>query len=311
MTAMTQEHGQDTANHTETAPQHRRPRVALMGEFSAGKSTLTNLLLGGAPLPVRVTATRMAPVWVSQGKGFAQREDLGGNLHPVAADDIESVLLEDTRFIRLRLEADILSLCDLIDMPGISDPNMGSDIWERVIGEADHIIWCSHATQAWRQSEAAVWETVPESLRDKSLLLLTRFDKIVSQQDRDRVMARVRRETAGLFSDFYPISLTEAEQSGDDRARWENSGAEAFIRRLVELLMAPDAPSGRSYGAHVGKYRDRPEAGSGDHSTPAGPTGAAEPDAVPSTVRPKRVLSGGPTPGPEAPHKPAPTRGDS
>ena len=40
----------------------RKPRIAIMGEFSAGKSTLCNILLGQAPLPMRVTATRLPPV---------------------------------------------------------------------------------------------------------------------------------------------------------------------------------------------------------------------------------------------------------
>ena len=43
----------------------RKPRVALMGEFSAGKSTLTNVLLGQKSIPVRVTATSLPPVWIT------------------------------------------------------------------------------------------------------------------------------------------------------------------------------------------------------------------------------------------------------
>ncbi|MCB1364012.1 MAG: dynamin family protein [Rhodobacteraceae bacterium] len=307
MTATTQQPGHEGGKDTAAAPRQRKPRVALMGEFSAGKSTLTNLLLGGAPLPVRVTATRMPPVWVSHGEATAHREDMRGNLHPVAPDDIESVSLDDTRSIRLTREADILSLCDLIDMPGISDPNMGSDMWERVIGEADHIIWCSHATQAWRQSEAAVWEAIPESLYAKSLLLLTRFDKIVSRGDRDRVLARVRRETAGLFSDVFPVSLTQAVQAGDDRARWEDSGAEAFARRLVELLMTPDAPAVRSRDGNDGKGDDRPDAEARSFSSATDAAPAA--DAVPASVRPKRVRSAGQMARPDTPAQPRPAPG--
>ncbi len=237
----------EDTRQSPTAPT-RLPRVALMGEFSAGKSTLTNLLLSGTPLPVRVTATRLPPVWISRGKPGAMREDLSGNFWPIDAGDLESVSLDETRLIRLTMEEEILTLCDLIDMPGISDPNMAPEVWERVLGEADHVVWCTHATQAWRQSEAAVWETVPDALRQKSLLLVTRFDKIVSPQDRDRVLARLRRETRGLFADFFPISLTEALRAGDDRTRWETSGAAAFVARLVDLLMDPEAPGAGTYG---------------------------------------------------------------
>ena len=45
----------------------RKPRIALMGEFSAGKSTLANMLVGAQHLPVQVTATQLPPVWISQG----------------------------------------------------------------------------------------------------------------------------------------------------------------------------------------------------------------------------------------------------
>jgi Dynamin family len=214
----------------------RKPRLALMGEFSAGKSTLSNLLLGADPLPVRVTATRLPPVWISYGEDGASREDLNGNMHPLDIAQLETVDLEQTRLIRLHLKSELLKLCDLIDMPGISDPNMESDVWRAVIHEADQVIWCTHATQAWRQSEAAVWDSLPKSFRDKSLLLLTRFDKILSQRDRDRVVTRVNRETRGIFSGVFPISLTGALAAGEDRRAWEQSGADAFVQRLIGLL---------------------------------------------------------------------------
>lgn len=284
----------------------RRPRVALMGEFSAGKSTLTNLLLSGTPLPVRVTATRLPPVWISRGEPGAVREDLQGNTWPIASADLESVPLDDTRVIRLFLHEDILDLCDLIDMPGISDPNMPSETWERVIGEADHVIWCTHATQAWRQSEAAVWETVPRDLRERSILLVTRFDKIVTPNDRERVLSRVRRETRGLFSDFFPVSLTEALQSGSDRRKWETSGAEVFVRRLIDLLTDPSAPAHGTYGpvafadAAPGQAAETgdvpaPEPADGPAKAPDAPSGATV-TVLPRRVRPTGAERGRVTP---------------
>ena len=231
----------------------RKPRLALMGEFSAGKSTLSNLLLGADPLPVRVTATRLPPVWISYGENSATREGLDGNEHPIDITQLDSVQLEETSLIRLNLKSEILQLCDLIDMPGISDPNMNSDVWRTIIGEADNIVWCTHATQAWRQSEAAVWDSLPEELRDKSLLLLTRFDKILSPRDQERVLSRVRRETSGLFSDLFPISLTEALVAGEDREAWVNSGAEAFAERLIDLLVKPAEPSHDTYETATGQ----------------------------------------------------------
>ncbi len=273
----------------------RKPRVALMGEFSAGKSTLSNLLLGADPLPVKVTATRLPPVWIAFGDDPAWREDLDGNRHKIDIDDLESVGLEETRLIRLFLKSDMLQLCDLIDMPGISDPNMASEVWRDVIGEADNVIWCSHATQAWRQSEAAVWDTLPETLRDKSLLLLTRFDKLLNERDRMRVLARVRRETQGLFSDMFPVSLIQALAAGDDQTMWDQSGAGPFVERLIDLLVNPQSVSGGSYETVVVARQDRRERASDVVAVPE-PREAVE--TAPVRVMPSRVRA---TPGGQTP----------
>lgn len=220
---------------TDDTP-HKKPRLAIMGEFSAGKSTLTNLFLGARPLPERVTATRLSPVWISHGTGTPYRERLDGQREPVSVHKIDEVPIEDTRSIRMFFEADVLELCDIIDFPGISDPNMDAEVWQRVVAEADIILWCTHATQAWRQSEAAVWDLVPDHIRQRSLLLVTRFDKLTTDRDKNRVLARLRHETDGLFDQVFPVALLQALEGRDDVERWQSSGAGPMLDRLVEIL---------------------------------------------------------------------------
>ena len=159
----------------------RKPRIALMGEFSAGKSTLSNLLMGVRPLPEKVTATRLSPVWITYGNEAPYRVDMDGSVEEIQLSQLEQVPVEETRYVRLSIEADILGVCDLIDFPGISDPNMSSEVWERMLTEVDAVIWCTHANQAWRQSEAAVWEKMPQIVRENSILLITRYDKLTTE----------------------------------------------------------------------------------------------------------------------------------
>lgn len=218
---------------TETT---RKPRIALMGEFSAGKSTLSNLLLGTRPLPEKVTATRLSPVWMSYGTEAPYRVDVDGSKEPVELSQLEGIDVEATRVIRLFFEADILQVCDLIDFPGISDPNMSADVWQRMLCEVDAVLWCTHATQAWRQSEAAVWDTIPEAVREKSILLVTRFDKLTTDRDRRRVLARLGKETDGLFGATFPISLTEALAAGDDYEAFDASGGGDFLQHFIPLI---------------------------------------------------------------------------
>mgnify|MGYP000854464839 CR=1 FL=1 len=214
----------------------RKPRIALMGEFSAGKSTLSNLLMGERPLPEKVTATRLSPVWITYGNDAPYRVDMDGTIEPISIERLEDVPVNETRYIHLSIQSDILEVCDLIDFPGISDPNMSSDVWERMLTEIDAVIWCTHATQAWRQSEAAVWESMPETVRENSILLITRFDKLTTDRDRGRVMKRVSRETDGQFGATFPIALLQAIRAGDDYALWDASGAGPFTEHLINTI---------------------------------------------------------------------------
>jgi len=221
---------------TNSTSLNRKPRIALMGEFSAGKSTLSNLLLGSRPLPEKVTATRLSPVWMASGSQPPYRIDVDGTEELISLSHLEEIGVENTRVIRLFFESDILDVCDLIDFPGISDPNMSSDVVERMLSEVDAVLWCTHATQAWRQSEAAVWAQMPEAVRKRSILLITRFDKLNNERDRNRVLARVKHETKGQFGATFPVALLRALNAGDDFEAWEDSGAAAFTDHLIEMV---------------------------------------------------------------------------
>lgn len=251
-----------------------KPVLCLMGEFSAGKSTLSNLLIKTAALPVNVTATQLPPVWISKGDEAPYRVGLDGRKFDIELENLEAVSVEDTAFIRIFHDAELLDHCDLIDMPGISDPNMDADVWQRVIPYADAVIWCTHATQAWRQSEAAVWSMLPKELYPNSFLLLTRMDKILSERDQMRVVKRVGRETVGLFKELFPISLTRALAADGDAEKWSASGAQDFSDGLQALL------------AEIGERK----ADFAESQVPVEPDEPAK-FVMPSRVQPKKLLA--------------------
>ncbi|WP_374396069.1 dynamin family protein [Tabrizicola sp.] len=217
-------------------PLTRKPRIAIMGEFSSGKSTLCNVLMGARPLLEKVTATQLPPVWLSYGPDDAYTMGLDGHAYDLDLAELDRVSLETTEHVRIFMKSDILRYCDLIDMPGISDPSMSSEVWERMAHLADAVLWCTHATQAWRQSESGVWSTFPQEMRQNSILLITRFDKILGDTDRAKVVKRVRQETEGLFSEVFPVSLLQAMRAGEDAEKWRSSGAADFTQALFDVI---------------------------------------------------------------------------
>lgn len=226
-----------------TMKKGRKQRIALMGEFSAGKSTLMNLLLGCDPMPVRITATRVPPVWVTYGTEAAVRVRKDGREEELVVEALAETPLDGTKLIRLSLDSDILNLCDLIDIPGISDPNMKHEDWLGLLGEVDCVIWCTHATQAWRQSEAALWEQVSTAATKPNFLVVTQFDKLRTERDRARVLARLEAETDGAFEAILPLATLDAINAGVDETAWEQSGGAALIEQLVTILVAEPTPS--------------------------------------------------------------------
>ena len=220
-------------------PDKAKPVFALMGEFSAGKSTLANLLLGSGLSPVKVTATQLPPVWFKRGSGNPIVVGTDGTETEIALSELEGVAVDSTAYVRVFVESDLLEILEIIDMPGNSDPNMSADVWRRSLHHADGVIWCTHANQAWRQSEAAAWEDVDPELYPYSILLLTRFDKIREEKDRQRLLRRVESEAKDLFRAVLPISLLQATEAGEDREAWEASGAETFLKALLDVAMDP------------------------------------------------------------------------
>ncbi len=215
----------------------RKPAFALMGEFSAGKSTLMNFLLREQALPTQVTATQLPPVWFSWGSSPAYVKRHDGSKQSITLDELETIAVNDAQFVRIFLKADILEAVDLIDTPGISDPKISTDVWQRAVGQANGVLWCTHSTQAWRETERATWVSLPERLQNNSLLLITRADAL-SAKDRQKVLRRVNREAGHLFNRTILFSARDAITARDktgDAELWSRSGGGKMVDSFLEI----------------------------------------------------------------------------
>lgn len=203
------------------------PRVAILGEFSAGKSTLINLLTGQRTLRTQVTATQMPAAWISYGDQEPYCIDMEGNSLPVDLDKPDLIDPAKISCVRMFMRTPVLEICDLIDTPGNSDPNIPAEAWQRIADIADIAVWCTPSTQAWRQSERAAWNEVPASLRKRSVLLITRADMLSKQEDRQKVLKRVHTEAGPHFSAIHMASLRNFKN------------LHPFLRDLIELCGLP------------------------------------------------------------------------
>ena len=184
----------------------RKTKAMIAGEFNAGKSKLINGLVGQDLLPSQAVSTLLPPTWITYGNAPAFRVDQNGNWY--AIEDFDSCETKDTKYCRMFSEAPMLENLDLIEAPCDPDPA----IWGQMVGEADIIVWCSHAMQAWRRSEKSFWQRVPVEVAERSILLLTHADHLNSDHDRLQVLRRVRDEAREMFRDIQMLSLTSTFQ---------------------------------------------------------------------------------------------------
>lgn len=245
-----------------------KPCIALMGEFSAGKTTLINFLLGEDILPTQVTATHVPPVWISYGTGEPFYIDSDNHQHPVDLNDIQALDVANVRYIKIFSDAEILKQMDLIDTPGISDPNIPEFHKDTAIENADAVIWCTHATQAWRESERSTWVALPEEFQANSILLATRSDKL-DERNRERVRRRLAREAGDLFGHIIMFSATDAIIARDEEdlvELLESSGGQALqetLQTVAAEIVAGAGESGSGSGGMIRPMRVQRVAGRG------------------------------------------------
>ncbi len=247
----------------------RKPCVALLGEVSSGKSALLNRLLGQDLLPTRVTATELPPVRVSHGPQEAYWVDHDGQRHPLPLGGLHAVP-RSARVVRLFSLSPVLETCDLLDTPGLSDPNLEGEPWRIAVGQASLVLWCTPATQAWRESERSFWLSLPQRLRARSLLVATRADGLTGPGDRDKVERRLFKEGAGLFGGVALVSNRDADQ-------WALHGGAHLVARLDASLAGVRADR----AALLERYRPLEAAHQPDPGLWAQPTAPTSP-AVPT-----------------------------
>jgi hypothetical protein len=218
----------------------RKSRIALMGEFSAGKSTLFNLLMGQELARTQVTATHLPAIWWRRGSDprqwlFRHDGQMDG-FRDVARPDAPLDLARHA-MVRIETDAPALEDFDVIDTPGISDPMMPDVPLRMIAGHCDFVIWCTTAVQAWRQSEASAWQDLPTRLARGSVLAVTGIDRL-TPENAQKVLARLRRETAGRFRAIVPIATLDAaralemDDSSQGARLWQDSGGAVLLQEM-------------------------------------------------------------------------------
>ncbi|MBM7069118.1 dynamin family protein [Actibacterium sp. 188UL27-1] len=237
------------------------PRVLIAGEFSAGKSTLANLMVGADLIPTSVLANHIPPVEFSHGEVGQAHAAWWDTRVDVTFDtlDFAGLTAVEPDYIRLNAPSPFLEKIRLADTPGTSDPATLVDLMQSVARHSDVMIWCTNAVQSWKESERRTWSELPERLRQHSVLVVTHMDLPAIRKGRQRVLDRLNRLAGDDFTQIIPFSAPDAGRAISagvvtDTEQWRNSGGEALVDQVLALALAARKDANELAGRLIQNY---------------------------------------------------------
>lgn len=261
-----------TAKVAELAVERSRPvRVAIVGEFNAGKSTFINAVMGADVAPTGVlptTATlhhlRYAPDPFARIQ-FHPEANATVKERIVPSSELRAALKDvdpnDVRRVEILQPIASLTRVEILDTPGFNAPDVRhTEAARSAFEEADLAIWLLDAGQPLKQSERRVLEET-KAARLPVQILVNKADRL-KPEDLERVMSVVREslDHTGIrsWADTLPLSarLALSGKLGDADAL-AKSGWDAVQKLLDEQIIGrSDELKERGLRRRAGKVVD-------------------------------------------------------
>jgi Dynamin family len=218
------------------------PCLALCGEFSAGKSSIINLLLGCDMLPTSVLSSTRRPTYLRFAPELRiEAISESGERDPVSVETISTLSREDISHFDVGMPSELLRHVELLDTPGFADPFHDHQRTLDAVEGANICIWCTLATQAWRESEHQTWLSLPSHFQANGILVVTHVDTLTYSGEQQRVRTRLGREAGDLFGEIVLLSVPDAMRAMrgggiTDPGLWQDSGGGALVAALEKVV---------------------------------------------------------------------------
>jgi len=215
-------------------------RIVVAGEFESGKSSTINAMLRLPILPCNPGLIARPKIKITHApKPLITTEDSTGRVfEPASLNDVlENDFLSDCH---VRIPLGELRGVEIVEVPFHHDG--GISVQDReLMADADMIVWVTIASQAWRLSEKALIEDLPYHMRDKSILAISRADKLKAADDLDKIETRLQSDASKYFSEivFMQASTDNLNRSVTNTNAWEETGGAALASIAHELVVLP------------------------------------------------------------------------
>lgn len=186
--------------------------VAVVGQFSSGKSSFLNAILGADILPTGVIPVTAKPTFIKYApQAFLKALYEDGRQEYLGLDALADFVdqrkdMKAVKALYIHLPNEILKQVSFIDTPGLNSRS-AKDTAEtmKILKECSGLIWLSLIDNAARAGELAELSLVPKTLKNHAICALNQKDKL-SSDEIERVLNHSKITYNEYFSDVHAIS---------------------------------------------------------------------------------------------------------
>ena len=218
------------------------PLIAVIGQFSSGKSTFLNALLGQDILPSGLTPVTAKAVRLKFAKmPLLSVKFINGSESLLASSDLAELnkLGEQISGMTLYAPSEILKEINFIDTPGLNSlRDADTKETKNTLKKVSGAIWLSLANNAAKASEL---ESIKEILKAndlKAICLINQKDKL-SEEELESLLKHARQTYGELFEDIIAISSKQALLgiTNNDKSLLEASNFNEALKAIKECFL--------------------------------------------------------------------------
>lgn len=193
-------------------------RVAIIGQFSSGKSTFLNALLGKEILPSGITPVTAKVCEIVYGEEVLLEIHYKNNTiinkpinYLVEIDEVENLRISH---YKLFVPLDLLKVISFLDTPGFNSQNESdTEVTNTILESVDGIIWLTLIDNVGKNSEKEILQTHVKRYAHKSLCVLNQKDRLKSIEEINTSIEYAKRAFEGFFEEVIAISAKQAIDS--------------------------------------------------------------------------------------------------
>ena len=218
------------------------PLIAVIGQFSSGKSTFLNALLGQDILPSGLTPVTAKAVRLKFAKmPLLSVKFINGSESLLASSDLAELnkLGEQVSSMTLYAPSEILKEINFIDTPGLNSlRDTDTKETKNTLKKVSGAIWLSLANNAAKASEL---ESIKEILKAndlKAICLINQKDKL-NGGELESLLKHARQTYGELFEDIIAISSKQALLgiTNNDKSLLEASNFNEALKAIKECFL--------------------------------------------------------------------------